>query len=90
VERAQLHVDTVVIRLARVPFMDATGMHTLTEIIERFQRRRIRVLLVEVPERLGRSLERSGVIELAGAENVHADLASALRAIGGTAGASSR
>lgn len=31
VERAQLHVDTIVIRLGRVPFMDATGMHTLTD-----------------------------------------------------------
>ncbi len=44
----QLHIETVVMRLARVPFMDATGMHTLAEIIERFQRRRIRVMPCEV------------------------------------------
>jgi sulfate permease, SulP family len=83
VERAQLHVNTVVIRLGRVPFMDATGMHTLSEIIERFHRRGIRVLLVEVQERLERALARSGVVELAGRENVVPDLASARRVIEG-------
>jgi hypothetical protein len=31
---AQLHVETVIIRLGRVPFMDATGMHTFREILE--------------------------------------------------------
>jgi SulP family sulfate permease len=82
VERAQLHVETVVIRLGKVPFMDATGMHTLSEIIERFKRRGIRVLLVEIQERLERVLARAGVLELAGAGNVHRDLGAALRAIG--------
>jgi sulfate permease, SulP family len=72
----------VVIRLGKVPFMDATGMHTLSEIIERFHRRGIRVLLVEIQERLSRSLARAGVLELAGAGNVHADLAGAVRALG--------
>ena len=84
VERAQLHVDTVVIRLGRVPFMDATGTHTLTEIIERFHRRGIRVLLVEIQEQLERALERAGVIALAGRDNVFPDLASALGTIGRT------
>jgi SulP family sulfate permease len=82
VERAQLHVETVVIRLGRVPFMDATGTWTLSEIIERFHRRGIRVLLVEVGERLERALTRAGVMTLAGDDNVFPDLASALRAIG--------
>ncbi len=85
VERAQLHVKTVVIRLGKVPFMDATGMHTLSEIIERFHRRGIRVLLVEIQPRLSRTLARSGMLELAGPGNVHADLAGALRAIGAPA-----
>jgi SulP family sulfate permease len=82
VERAQLHVETVVIRLGRVPFMDATGTWTLSEIIERFHRRGIRVLLVEVNDRLERALARAGVIALAGEGSVFPDLASALRTIG--------
>lgn len=32
-ERAYLHVETVMIRLGRIPFMDATGTHTLFEIL---------------------------------------------------------
>jgi SulP family sulfate permease len=65
--------------------MDATGMHTLSEIIERFHRRGIRVILVEIQERLNRMLERAGLLELAGAGNLYPDLQSALRAIGGAA-----
>ncbi|MGH8242541.1 MAG: SulP family inorganic anion transporter [Steroidobacteraceae bacterium] len=90
VERAQLHVKTVVIRLGRVPFMDATGTHTLSEIIERFQRRGIRVLLVEIEEQLARALARAGVIALAGAGNVFPDLDAALGALRGDATPASR
>jgi sulfate permease, SulP family len=82
VERAQLHVETVVIRLGRVPFMDATGMHTLSEIIERFRRRGIRVILCEIQGRLSRALARAEILALAGPENVFPDLAAALREVG--------
>ena len=34
IERAQLHNETVAMRLGRIPFLDATGMHTLAETIE--------------------------------------------------------
>lgn len=44
-KRAQLHVETVVVRLGGVQFMDATGMYTLSEIIERFRRRGILALV---------------------------------------------
>ena len=75
VERAQLHVETVVMRLGRVPFMDATGMHTLSEIIERFQRRHIRVMLCDVQPRLSRALERAEILDLVGRDNICADMA---------------
>lgn len=81
VERAQLHVGTVVIRLGRVPFMDATGMHTLSEIIERFQRRGIRVLLCGIQERLSRALARAGILALVGPDNVCADMAEVARRV---------
>ena len=81
VERAQLHVGTVVIRLGRVPFMDATGMHTLSEIIERFQRRGIRVVLCGIQERLSRALGRAGILALVGPDNVCADMAEVARRV---------
>ena len=49
-ERAQLHVEAVVIRLGRVTFMDTTGTHTLSKFIERFQRQGIRWLLAEIED----------------------------------------
>ncbi len=84
VERAQLHVGTVVIRLGRVPFMDATGMHTLSEIIERFQRRGIRVVLCEIQERVARSLARAEILALVGPENVCAGMSEVARLIAPT------
>jgi sulfate permease, SulP family len=81
VERAQLHVGTVVIRLGRVPFMDATGMHTLSEIIERFQRRGIRVLLCGIQERLSRALGRAGILALVGPNNICADMTEVARRV---------
>jgi SulP family sulfate permease len=81
VERAQLHVETVVIRLGRVPFMDATGTHTLSEIIERFQRRGIRVLLCGIHPRLLKALERAEILALVGPENICADMAEVARRV---------
>ena len=82
VERAQLHVESVVMRLGRVPFMDATGMHTLAEIIERFKRRRILVMLCEVTPRLSRALERAEILDLVGRENVCVDMTEVARRMG--------
>ena len=86
VERAQLHVGTVVIRLGRVPFMDATGMQTLSEIIERFQRRGIRVLLCEIQEPLSRALSRAGILALIGPENTCTDMQEVAKRVSPTIG----
>jgi len=83
VERAQLHVETVVIRLGRVPFMDATGTHTLSEIIERFQRRGIRVLLCGIHPRLHNALERAEILALVGHDNICANMTEVARRIAG-------
>ena len=65
-ERAQLDVETVVIRLGRVPFMDATGMNTLSEIIQRFQRRRVRVMLCGIHDELRGALDAAGILRAGG------------------------
>ena len=61
--------------------MDATGMHTLSEIIERFQRRGIRVVLCGIQERLSRALGRAGILALVGPDNVCADMAEVARRV---------
>jgi sulfate permease, SulP family len=69
-DRAQLGVDTVVIRLGRVPFMDATGLDTLTGLVKQFQKARVRVLLCGLHEAIEPSIESAGIRELVGADNI--------------------
>jgi SulP family sulfate permease len=73
-ERMQTHIETVVIRLGRVPFMDATGMQTLVEIIERYRRQRILVILCGIHPALKPSLEDAGVLDLVGERNICASM----------------
>jgi SulP family sulfate permease len=73
-ERVQLGVETVVIRLGRVPFMDATGINTLTEIIQRFQRRRVRVMLCGIHDELRGALDAAGIPALVGEANICASM----------------
>jgi SulP family sulfate permease len=73
-ERVQLGIETVVIRLGRVPFMDATGIHTLTEIVQRFQRRHVRVILCGIHDELRGALDAAGIPALVGEDNVCASM----------------
>jgi SulP family sulfate permease len=69
-ERLQLGVATVVLRLGRVPFMDATGLITLGEIIGRLQKRHVRVLLCGIHPNLRQSLDAAGITGQVGEQNL--------------------
>jgi SulP family sulfate permease len=73
-ERVQLGASTIVIRLGRVPFMDATGLNTLNEIVARMQKRHVRVLLCGVHPGLRDSLDASGTTARVGADNICSDM----------------
>jgi sulfate permease, SulP family len=73
-ERVQLGVETVVIRLGRVPFMDATGLAALGEIVQRFQRRQIRVLLCGLHSDLRNTVELAGITALVGERHICSDM----------------
>ncbi len=62
----QTHSDpvTLVIRLARVPFMDITGMQTLAEVIGKLGKRGVRVLLCEANARVLGKLQMAGVLDV--------------------------
>jgi SulP family sulfate permease len=65
-ERAlqQTHSDpgALVIRLARVPFMDITGIRALTEALQNLEHRGIKTLLCEANQRVLRKLVRAGLV----------------------------
>lgn len=73
-ERLQLGVATVVFRLGRVPFMDATGLNTLGEIVGRLQRRQVRVLLCGIHPTLRNSLDASGITAQVGEQSLCANM----------------
>ena len=81
-ERTLAHIQrpasTLILRMSGVPFVDATGILAIQEIITDFTKHGASVLLVEVRPNVLRKLERSGVIASLGAENVLDTLDNAL------------
>lgn len=79
----------IVIRLARVPFMDITGIQALEEATENLERRGVRVVLCEARTNVLGKLVRAGLIgEHAGKERYFQDLNAALAACGPPAASS--
>lgn len=69
-EHIQRPATTLILRMGNVPFVDATGIFAIEEIITDFKRHEAVVLLVEVRPNVHYKLERGGVIAHVGAENV--------------------
>jgi SulP family sulfate permease len=57
-----LYPGSIVIRLGRVPFMDATGLQTLRDVIRNLERRGVRVLLSEANARVHGKLVNAGIV----------------------------
>jgi SulP family sulfate permease len=59
-----------VIRMRKVPFIDSTGIHNLTNLCTMSQKENIKVILSGVNEKVYSVLEKSGFNELLGQENI--------------------
>jgi sulfate permease, SulP family len=71
----------IVIHLARVPFMDITGIQALEEATENLERRGVRVLLCEARSNVLAKLMRAGLVgEHAGKPRYFQELSAAVRA----------
>jgi SulP family sulfate permease len=81
-ERTLAHIQrpatTLILRMGNVPFMDATGILAVEEMIADFTRHGAVVLLTELRPNVRYKLERSGVIAKVGEANVVGTLAGAL------------
>jgi len=69
-EHIQRPATTLILRLGNVPFVDATGIFALEEIISDFKKHGGTVMLVEVRANVRLKLARGGVIEQVGLNNV--------------------
>src|SRR6202043_3172388 len=81
-ERTLAHIQrpatTLILRMGNVPFVDATGIFAIEEIITDFKRHGATVLLVELRPNVRYKLERGGVVSHVGEENVIDSLEQAL------------
>jgi len=69
-EHIQRPATTLILRLGNVPFMDATGIFAIEEIINDFKRHGASVMLVELRPNVLHKLARGGVIDKVGLDNV--------------------
>jgi SulP family sulfate permease len=82
-ERTLAHIQrpatTLILRMGNVPFVDATGIFAIEEIITDFQTHGASVVLTEVRPNVLHKLERGGIIEHVGSNNVVGSLELALQ-----------
>ena len=64
------NAEILILRMGNVPFIDATAIFAIEEIIEDFRRRGTTVLLVELRQNVRYKLERAGVVDALGAKNI--------------------
>lgn len=67
-----------IIRMRKVPFIDSTGIHNLTNLCRMSQREKITIVLSGVNEKVHHVLEKSGFYELLGEENICPNINAAL------------
>jgi SulP family sulfate permease len=63
-----------IIRMRKVPFIDSTGIHNLTNLIKLSKKDKIQILLSGVNSKVRESLEKAGTDQLIGAENICVDI----------------
>lgn len=76
--RVDERLRVLVLRLRRVPFIDATGLRALEELAARCRRERILVILSEAQPKVRAALEKAGLVATLGEENLVPSVAAAL------------
>lgn len=67
-----------IIRMRKVPFIDSTGIHNLTNLCRMSKKEKITVVLSGVNEKVHHVLQKSGFYELLGEENIRDNINAAL------------
>lgn len=69
-ERVHSHADTLVLRMGQVPFIDATGMQSLWDLLDVCKKNGTRLVLSEARPNVLEKLRRTGLLGKIGRENV--------------------
>ena len=68
------HASLLVLRLGRVPFIDATGLQTLWDLYDNCKRHKTRLVLCEARPNVLEKLKRAGLVNRIGDANVLGDI----------------
>lgn len=77
-----VHPKVFVLRMRRVPMIDATGLYHLREFIKFLQSRKTTIVLSGVNPEVRKELEEYGIVAQIGPENVMSDIRAALKRVG--------
>lgn len=69
-EQVHSHADTLVLRLGRVPFIDATGMQSLADLVALCKKKGTRLVLTEARPNVLEKLKRAGIASALGEANL--------------------
>jgi SulP family sulfate permease len=69
-ESAHKHADVLILRLSKVPFIDATGMQSLWDLLDACKRHHTRLVLSEARPNVLEKLKTAGLVGQLGKENV--------------------
>lgn len=75
---AQKDLNTLIVRLRYVPFIDATGLQALEDVVSEMRKRGVRVILTETNDRVRGKMRRMGLLNRLGETNVVPNLSDAL------------
>lgn len=73
------HPQVRIIRMRKVPFMDTTGLHNLESLYRLSEKEKIRVVLSGVNEAVRKVLEKSGLADRIGEENICSNIQEAVQ-----------
>lgn len=78
-ESVQSHTDTLILRMRHVPFVDATGIQALSEIIDDCRRFKTRLIICGMRENVRRKLVRANVLEKLGKDRLYSSVTDFMR-----------
>lgn len=73
------HAQVRIIRMRKVPFIDSTGIHNLTNLCRISQQENTRIILSGVNPKVHEVLHKAGFYTLLGEENICPNINAALR-----------
>ena len=73
-ESAHVHADILVLRMGKVPFIDATGIQSFWDLLDNCKRHHTRLILCEARPNVLRKLNQSGLLGQVGTGNVLASI----------------